>query len=111
MKSFGRIQKGLQAEARVEKDLQQKGWVKLAARHRDLGVEVDLLMQSPEGDIYLIEVKHLARNWCFENLISQHQIKRLLMAAARLESRTQKTPRLMIAAAGQNTEVFYFTDL
>lgn len=71
-------------ELTVEKCLSKQGFILIEKNHRLFGVEIDLVMNSPQGEVCLIEVKSAPKSGFESHRVSSSQRRRLLFVLNRL---------------------------
>ena len=89
--------KGNYSEQLVKEKLLAEGHQILAQNYKTPFAEIDVLSQSPNGKVHIIEVKSLAQDWA--HAISIQQIRRLQRAYSYLKPRfTELTLELWIVS-------------
>lgn len=102
--------RGLECEARVESFLRAKGFKTLAQRLKTPFAELDLIMQSPTGEVWMIEVKSCISPAWWQHRVGQRQKQRLLQALQFLTNTCSTPHHAVLAIVGPNDEVELIED-
>ena len=100
----------MQAELAVTKYFTDKNFVVLRSRLRTTYAEIDLIVESPRHEIWILEIKTLSHFDFLDVRVSWKQKARLKRAHHFVQSRTKKAVRLALAFVDKRGEVLIIED-
>jgi Holliday junction resolvase-like predicted endonuclease len=103
-------QRGIWAEAVVARYFKSKNFVILKSRLRTAYAEIDLIVESRDHEIWILEIKTLSHFDFLNVRISRKQKERLKRAHLFIQSRTSKPVRLALAYVDARGDVLLFED-
>lgn len=98
-------QLGINAENLVAQDFIVKKFKILNRRFRTIYAEIDLIVESPRGEIWLVEVKTISHFDFLEVRVSKKQKERLQRAHLSLQVQTKKIVRLIFAFVDRDNKI------
>lgn len=101
---------GLQAEAQVAEHFRKKSFRVLKQRWRTPYAEVDLLVGSPSGEVWIVEIKTLTNFDFLTVRVSRRQRERLKRAYLYVQGRTSNPVCLYLAFVDAKGEVLLFDE-
>jgi Holliday junction resolvase-like predicted endonuclease len=102
---------GLQAEERVTAYFLQKSFRVLKQRWRTPFAEMDLLIESPSGEIWIVEIKTLTHFDFLAVRVTRKQRQRLQRAHAYVQGLTRRPVCLYLAFVDPRGEVLLFEEV
>jgi Holliday junction resolvase-like predicted endonuclease len=101
---------GLAAEARVVQYFLQKSFRIIKQRWRTPFAEIDLLVESPNGEVWIVEIKTLTSFDFLEARVGWKQKERLKRAFLYVQGKTQKPVCLYMAFVDTHGEILLLDD-
>ncbi|MBC7370115.1 MAG: YraN family protein [Bdellovibrionaceae bacterium] len=102
--------RGVQAELAVANYFTKKHFVILKSRFRTVYAEIDLIVESRDHEIWILEIKTLSSFDFLDVRVSWKQKERLKRAHLFVQSRTPKRVRLALAFVDRAGEVLVIED-
>ncbi|WP_413291421.1 YraN family protein [Bdellovibrio sp. HCB337] len=102
--------RGEWAENRVAEHFQRKSFRILKSRWRTTYAEIDLLVESPRQEIWILEVKTLSTFDFLDVRVSRKQKERLKRAHLFVQSKTPKPVRLALVFVDKKGQVLVIED-